>query len=150
VLPFGNVSTTTTVTGAELKGFIENGVSAMPGVDGRFPQVSGLCFTYEITAPAGNRVTGVVRQAADGSCTGAAVDLTAASTYTLATNDFLAAGGDGFPNVIDRSTTRNLMDADVADYVAASSPISPSIQGRIVCADSNGATAPNCPAITAP
>ena len=41
-----------------------------------------------------------VRQAADGSCTGAAVDLTAASTYTIAENDFMATGGDGYPNVL--------------------------------------------------
>ena len=52
VLRFQNVSVTGTVTGAEIKAFLENGVSRMPGADGRFPQVSGLCFTYEITAPA--------------------------------------------------------------------------------------------------
>ena len=43
---------------------LENGVSPMPAVDGRFPQVSGLCFTYDIAAAAGSRVTGAVRQAA--------------------------------------------------------------------------------------
>nr|MBA2440599.1 5'-nucleotidase C-terminal domain-containing protein [Thermoleophilaceae bacterium] len=53
VLPFGNVVSTTTVTGAELKRFLENGVSAMPGANGRFAQVSGLCFTYDIAAAAG-------------------------------------------------------------------------------------------------
>jgi 2',3'-cyclic-nucleotide 2'-phosphodiesterase (5'-nucleotidase family) len=148
VLPFGNVSTTTMVSGAEVKAFLENGVSAMPAANGRFPQVSGLCFTYDIASPAGSRVTSIVRQAADGSCTGAAV--LPVGTYTLASNDFMAAGGDGYPNVLFKSTTRNIMDADVADYVAANSPISPSIQGRIVCADSNGATSPNCPVITAP
>ncbi len=77
---------------------LENGVSSMPAANGRFPQVSGLCFTYNIAAPAGSRVTGAVRQAADGTCTGAAVDLTAGSTYTIAENDFMASGGDGYPN----------------------------------------------------
>ena len=43
---------------------------------GRFPQVSGLCFSYNVAAASGSRVTGAVLQAADGSCTGAAVDLT--------------------------------------------------------------------------
>ena len=42
------------------------------------------------------------------------------------------------------------MDQVVADYVSAAGTITPSIQGRIVCSDSNGATLPNCPAITAP
>ncbi|HLE13747.1 MAG TPA: alkaline phosphatase family protein, partial [Anaerolineales bacterium] len=90
VLPFGNVVVTLSVNGAELKTMLENGVSLMPAANGRFPQVSGLCFTYEITAPAGSRVTGAVRQAADGSCTGAAIDLTAGSTYMIAENDFMA------------------------------------------------------------
>lgn len=139
VLPFGNVVATLTVDGALLRQYLENGVSAMPGANGRFAQVSGLCFTYDIGAPAGSRVTGAVRQGADGSCTGPVVDLTAASTYTLAINDFMASGGDGYPVVTDRIVTRNFMDQDVAAYITANTPISPAIQGRIGCI---GATCP--------
>ncbi|HLF74698.1 MAG TPA: 5'-nucleotidase C-terminal domain-containing protein, partial [Anaerolineales bacterium] len=144
VLPFGNVVVTLQVSGAELKTMLENGVSRMPAADGRFPQVSGLCVTYDISAPAGSRVTGAVRQAADGSCTGPAVDLTAASTYTIAENDFMANGGDGYPNFVSRMTTQNFMDQVLADYIAAQpgATISPSIQGRIICV---GAT---CPVVT--
>jgi 2',3'-cyclic-nucleotide 2'-phosphodiesterase (5'-nucleotidase family) len=145
VLPFGNVAATLTINGAELKTYLENGVSAMPAVNGKFPQVSGLCFTYDISLPAGSRVTGVVRQAADGSCTGSAVDLTAAASYTLAINDFMASGGDGYLNVFSRITTRDIMDQLLADYVTANTPISPAIQGRIVCTTS-GVTA--CPVVT--
>jgi 2',3'-cyclic-nucleotide 2'-phosphodiesterase (5'-nucleotidase family) len=134
VLPFGNVSVTLNVTGAEIKAFLENGVSRMPAVDGRYPQVSGLCFTYDINQPAGSRVTSIVRQSATGSCTTEGVLPT--STYTLTTNDFMASGGDGYPVVASRATTRNIMDADLADYVATNSPLNPSIQGRIVCTSS--------------
>jgi 2',3'-cyclic-nucleotide 2'-phosphodiesterase (5'-nucleotidase family) len=144
VLPFGNIVVTLSLNGAELKSFLENGVSSMPGANGRFPQVSGMCFTYDISAPVGSRVTGAVRQAADGSCTGAAVDLTAAAAYTVATNDFMANGGDGYPNVYGRSVTRDIMDQVLANYVTANSPVAPSIQGRIVCTTS-GATL--CPVI---
>jgi 2',3'-cyclic-nucleotide 2'-phosphodiesterase (5'-nucleotidase family) len=144
VLPFGNVVATLTVDGAELKTFLENGVSQMPAANGRFPEVSGLCLTYDIALAAGARVTGAVRQAADGTCTGDAIDLTSASTYTLAINDFMASGGDGYPNVFSRVTTREIMDEVLADYVAANTPISPAIQGRIVCTTS-GATA--CPVL---
>jgi 2',3'-cyclic-nucleotide 2'-phosphodiesterase (5'-nucleotidase family)/predicted AlkP superfamily phosphohydrolase/phosphomutase len=147
VLPFGNVVSTVTVSGAELKAFLENGVSAMPAANGRFAQVSGLCFSYDISAAAGSRVTNVVRQAADGSCTGAPVDLTAASSHALAINDFMAAGGDGYPNVSSRATTRELMDVVLADYIGANTPISPAIQGRVNCT-TTGATA--CPVVTAP
>ena len=148
VLRFGNVSTTTTLSGAEVKAFLEHGVSSMPGANGRFAQISGLCFTYNIEAAVGSRVTNIVRQAADGSCTGDAV--VAETNYTVASNDFTLSGGDGYPNVISKSTTRNIMDQDLAAYITANSPISPTIQGRIVCTDPTPGSGNNCPLITAP
>ena len=61
VLPFGNLSTTTPLHGDGLKAMLENGVSLIGAAScpvgpcvanasqGRFPQISGLCFTYDIT-----------------------------------------------------------------------------------------------------
>ena len=147
VLPFGNIVVTLSLNGAELKAMLENGVSAMPGVNGRFPQVSGLCMSYDIFKVSGSRVTSVVRQAADGSCTGSPVDLTTASTYTLAENDFMVNGGDGYANLAPRAVSREIMDQVLAEYVGTGSPLNPSIQGRIVCT-TTGATA--CPTVTAP
>jgi 2',3'-cyclic-nucleotide 2'-phosphodiesterase (5'-nucleotidase family) len=146
VLPFGNVVATLTIDGALLKTYLENAVSAMPGANGRYAQVSGLCFTYDINLPVGSRVTGAVHQAGDGSCTGAPIDLTSGSSYTLAINDFMASGGDGYPVVTPLITTQNLMDQVLADYVGANTPIGPDLQGRIVCVDTNGTGVPNdCP-----
>lgn len=54
VLPFDNVVVTLQVSGAELKAMLENGVSLMPAANGRFAQVSGLCFTYNIDGPVNN------------------------------------------------------------------------------------------------
>ena len=98
-----------------------------------------------VSLPAGSRVTSAVRQAADGSCTGAPIDLTAASTYRIAQNDFMATGGDGYPVVFSRGTTQDIMDQVVADYLTTHTPISPAIQGRIVCT-TNGS--PACPVVT--
>jgi len=152
VLPFGNVVATLTVNGAELKTMLENGVSRMPAVDGRFPQVSGLCFNYDIAAPAGSRVTSAVMADASGNCTATAIDLTTAATYKIAENDFMMNGGDGYPVFSSRATTQDIMDQVVADYISLNSPLSPFVKafpdGRINCADSNGATAPNCPTLT--
>jgi 2',3'-cyclic-nucleotide 2'-phosphodiesterase (5'-nucleotidase family) len=151
VLPFGNIVVTLTLNGAELKTMLENGVSRMPAVDGRFPQVSGICFTYDIAQPAGSRVTGAVLADASGNCTATPVDLTAGSSYKIAENDFMANGGDGYPVFTPRMTTQDIMDQVAADYVTAHSPLTPVVKaapnGRINCADSNGATAPNCPAL---
>ena len=139
VLPFGNFAVTLDLNGAELKTMLERGVSSVETGSGRFAQVSGLCFSYDIDAAAGSRVTSAVRQAADGSCTGAVVDLTVASNYTLAENDFMASGGDGYPDFSSRAVSRDPLDQVVAGYVTANSPISPTIQGRIDC------TGASCP-----
>jgi 2',3'-cyclic-nucleotide 2'-phosphodiesterase (5'-nucleotidase family) len=136
VLPFGNTAATVHVSGTELKAFLERGVSAMPAVNGRFAQVSGLCFRYDITQPAGSRViaSSVVRQAANGSCTGPPVALDG-TEYSLVINDFMAFGGDGYPNVSARVHTREPLDQVLAEYIDSLDPppISPAIQGRIRC-----------------
>jgi hypothetical protein len=59
---------------------LQNGGSQMPGAAGRFPEVSGLCFTYHISSPVGSRVLSAAQQAADGSCSGPPIDLTAGGT----------------------------------------------------------------------
>jgi 2',3'-cyclic-nucleotide 2'-phosphodiesterase (5'-nucleotidase family) len=152
VLPFGNIVVTLSVNGAELKTMLENGVSQMPSANGRFPEVSGLCFTYDIALPAGSRVLSAVMADAAGNCTTTPVNLTASATYKIAENDFMVTGGDGYPNFSSRATSQEIMDQVLADYVTANSPLSPFVKaapnGRINCTDSNGALAPNCPALT--
>jgi hypothetical protein len=151
-LPFTtNLVTRFSMSGVELKSWLENGVSNMPAASGRFPQISGLCFQYDIAQPVGSRVIpgSAVRQAANGSCTGTAVDLTATdiNQYSMTTIDFVANGGDGYPTI--PAARQTLLGEPVQDIVQTSlssvGTISPQIQGRIVCIDSNGATAPNCP-----
>jgi 2',3'-cyclic-nucleotide 2'-phosphodiesterase (5'-nucleotidase family) len=161
VLPFGNVAATMTINGAELKDYLETAVSSLPVTgNGRFGQVSGLCFTFDVQAAAiqfsasvraipgtGQRVVSAVRQATDGSCTGAPIDLTASSSYFFGTNDFTAGGGDGYQDFKSRITTQNILDQVLADYISAQPGglISPAIQSRIHCTDSDLTTAPACP-----
>lgn len=133
VLPFGNLVVKLTVTGQELKAFLENGVSQIPSVAGRFAQVSGLNFTYDPRLPAGSRVTTIL-------VGGAAFDPN--TVYTLAINDFMAAGGDGFPFVLDRATTLEPMTDVVEFLLAATSPITPQIEGRVVCDDGGAGICP--------
>jgi 5'-nucleotidase len=140
VLPFGNSVVTLSVTGAELKAHLENGVSSMPDISGRFAQVSGLCFTYDIDAAVGSRVTGAVVD--DGTCTGAMIDLSAGTSYTLAENNFTASGGDDYPVDIGSAATRDLLVQVAAEYIAANSPITPVIGGRITCTATGGGTCP--------
>jgi 2',3'-cyclic-nucleotide 2'-phosphodiesterase (5'-nucleotidase family) len=157
VLPFGNVVATVTINGAELKASLENGVSLAPTNQGRFPQVSGLCFTYDVAAAANNRVTSAVLANVDGTCSATPVVLTAANSYKVAINDFMAAGGDGYPAVNSKPdyATQDIMDQVLADYVTAKSPLSPFVvgppNGRINCIDTDGPSGPsnrNCLAVT--
>jgi len=161
VLPFGNVSATMTINGAELKDYLETAVSSLPATgNGRFGQVSGLCFTFDVDGTAasfsasgtmiagtGSRVLSAVRQAADGTCTGAAISFSSGVNYTLTTNDFTASGGDGYPNFRSRMTTQDILDQDLADYIGAQPGglIAPAIQSRIHCTDSAPATGNSCP-----
>lgn len=55
-LAFNNALTIVTVTRAELVAIIEHGVSALPGMAGQFPQVSGLQLSFDATQPAGSRI----------------------------------------------------------------------------------------------
>ncbi len=159
VLPFGNVVVSLSVNGAELKDMLENGVASMPSANGRFAQVSGLCFTYDISRTprivtpvpvpgSGDRVIAAFWANPDGTCSANPINLTAASTYKIAENDFMSSGGDAYPNFFARSTTQNIMEQVLADYITANSPISPSIQGRITCVKIfNPASSNNCPVV---
>jgi 2',3'-cyclic-nucleotide 2'-phosphodiesterase (5'-nucleotidase family)/predicted AlkP superfamily phosphohydrolase/phosphomutase len=133
MLPFGNVAVTAEISGATLKAMLEAGVAGMPEPQGGFPQVSGLCFSYDITKAPGSRVVSAVRQASDGKCSGAAIDFSESATYTIATNDFTAAGGDNYPDISGRTYSRDVLDQLVADYISFHGTISPEIQGRINC-----------------
>ncbi len=85
-------------------------------------------------------MTRVVRQGDDGACTNEEIDLSETATYTLATNDFTASGGDDYPEILGQMTTRDPLDEVVAAFVAGAgpfgvpgAPLDPTVEGRIVC-----------------
>jgi len=55
-LPFGNVTVLLELTGDELQAALENGVSQVEDLAGRFPQIAGMTLVYDPRAPAGGRV----------------------------------------------------------------------------------------------
>jgi 5'-nucleotidase len=133
VLPFGNLVSTFELTGADVIAAIEHGLSAV-GTDsgtGRYPQVSGIRYTYDSAQPVGSRVISVEIQLEDGSF--APID--AEATYSVVSNDFLRRGGDGYrvfaENAINPYDFGRPLDQVVADYIAANSPVAPVLEGRI-------------------
>jgi 5'-nucleotidase len=90
ILPFANPVVKLEVTGATLRAALEHGVSrsAEDSEPGRFPQVSGLRFTFDVRRPAGSRVVEV---------TVGGQPLDDRKIYTLATSTFVAVdAGDGY------------------------------------------------------
>ncbi|MEK5058223.1 5'-nucleotidase C-terminal domain-containing protein [Paenibacillus shunpengii] len=87
VLPFGNQIVTLNVKGEDVIAALENGVKSYPEASGGFPQISGFSFKIDPAKEPGSRVHSVM-------VGNEPIDPEA--TYTLATNDFTAIGGDEY------------------------------------------------------
>lgn len=124
MLPFPNTLVVLDVTGEELKQALENGVSKVEEGAGRFPHVSGMSFSYDPKKPAGERVLEV-------KVAGQPLDLK--KTYKLVTNDFLAAGGDGYTSLKKPQLNTGItMYTLVEEAFKQRKVLNPKVEGRIV------------------
>ena len=126
-LPFGNVVVLLELSGADLLAALENGVARVEDKAGRFPHVSGIKFVYDPSAPKGSRIVSV-------SVGGKPLDNS--GSYRIATNDYIAGGGDGYAalkkgKVIIGVAGGPLMATVVMDHIAAKGSITPKVEGRI-------------------
>ncbi len=140
VLPFGNLISTLELTGADVLAALENGVSQVTvddngnplvdGAAGRFPQVAGMRYTFDATKEAGSRIV-----SAEVMTDGEFSALDPESVYRVATNDYMRSGGDGYAilvtNAMNPYDQGSPLDQVVADYIAANSPLSAALEGRI-------------------
>ncbi len=130
VLPFQNTLSTFEVTGQTIIDALENGVSQVEEVKGRFPQVAGMKFSWDIKVAAGEgRISDVMVATDDGF---APID--PAAMYGVVSNNYVRGGGDGYKMFRD---AKNAYDygpdlADVlAEYMAKSGAYEPYLDGRI-------------------
>jgi 5'-nucleotidase len=131
VLPFQNTLATFQLTGQDLKASIEQGLSEIEEGKGKFPQVAGLKFSFDKSvAPNEGRLKSIETME-----NGAWVPLDDAKVYTIATNNFVRGGGDGYK--LFATNAQNAYDFGpgleqvVADYLAANRPYTPKLDGRI-------------------
>lgn len=131
VYPFGNQVATTVVSGINLWKALENGVGGNYPADGRFPQVSGLKFTFDSSKPIGQRIVSVTKN--DG--TPIAKD---ATEYTLTTLDYIIYGGDSYFDVFSPAKAKVygalldvFVDALKADMAAGKVTQVPVLDGRV-------------------
>ncbi|WP_069299773.1 bifunctional metallophosphatase/5'-nucleotidase [Neptunicoccus sediminis] len=130
VLPFQNTLSTFQVSGQTVIDALENGVSQVEEIKGRFPQVAGLKFTWDPSKPAGEgRIAEVMVAKGDGF-----EPIDPAATYGVVSNNYVRGGGDGYKMFIDAQNAYDF-GPDVADvlaeYLAANGPYKPYTDGRI-------------------
>lgn len=130
VLPFGNTLVVMDLKGREILEALENGVSQWEQTAGRFLQVAGLRYAFDLSRPAGSRVVRVEVKEGEGY---RPLDLEA--TYRVVTNNFIAAGGDGFTvlkNAQGYRVDTGFADAEsFMDYLKELKEVAPQVEGRI-------------------
>jgi 5'-nucleotidase/UDP-sugar diphosphatase len=123
VLPFQNTMVTLKLTGAQLKKTLERGLVSTVGLTA----VSGLRVQMDRTRPQGQQVISALL------LDGTSVD--DAKLYSIATNDFILAGGDGFTEIAKGT---DIVDSGVylrdvlVDYIKGQRTIMPKLDGRMV------------------
>lgn len=126
VLPFGNYVIVQELTGADIKAALENGIAGYPSQDyGAFAHVAGLKYVYDGTKAVGERVVSVTLN------NGQTLDL--AKTYKVATNDFIAAGGDKYVMFKGKKVVANYegLDEILTDYIKSGAKAKETTEGRI-------------------
>lgn len=125
VLPFQNTLSTFEVTGAVMLEALENGVSQHEEGAGRFPQVAGMTFAFDLAQPVGARISDVMV---------GGVPIDPAAVYGVVSNNFVRNGGDGFAMFVGAANAYDFgpdVAQVVADYMAATGPVMPMVEGRI-------------------
>jgi 2',3'-cyclic-nucleotide 2'-phosphodiesterase/3'-nucleotidase len=123
VLPFQNTLITVRLTGAQVKKTLERGLVPTIGM----VSLSGLRVHFDLKRSPGERVVSAILL--DGTA------LDDAKLYSVTTNDFVLAGGDGyteFAKGTDIVDTGIFLRDVLVDYIKAKSTISPVVDGRIV------------------
>ena len=132
VLPFGNTISQIQVTGQQVLDMFEKSLGSILQVDkdgkkvldengqpllepsGGFLQVSGVKVYYDTNLPSGKRVLAIQVK---NRVTGRYDLLDLVKTYYLTTNDFLAAGGDGYTMLGGAREEVPSMDAAFEEYL---------------------------------
>ena len=125
VLPFQNTLSTFQVTGATIIEALENGVSQHEEGAGRFPQVAGMSYAFDLSKEPGSRISDVMAG-------GAPIDPD--KIYGVVSNNYVRNGGDGYAMFKDAMNAYDFGPdlADVtAEFIAANAPYTPYKDGRI-------------------
>jgi 2',3'-cyclic-nucleotide 2'-phosphodiesterase (5'-nucleotidase family) len=124
VLPFGNYIITKEIPGEDILAALEHGIDSYPSTKGAFPHIAGIEVVFDAGGEPGDRLVEVT---IDGE------ELDPDEIYVLATNDFMAAGGDEYTMFTDAPVVGNFdgLDEILIDYIQEMGTVSPEIDGRM-------------------
>jgi 2',3'-cyclic-nucleotide 2'-phosphodiesterase (5'-nucleotidase family) len=129
VQPFDNKLVTMTLTGNQIYAVLEQQFKP-PQSSMKLLQVSGIKYSFDLSKPVGSRIIGLTLT--DG--TPIAPDNT---LYTVALNEFIATGGDGFTAFLGGTNVYRpgVSDLDaLVDYIQyrfGNTPIDPAVYPKI-------------------
>jgi len=121
VVPFDNNIVTVSLSGAQIRKVVEHGLAASYGV----MEISGLQVVFDGDAPRGRRCLSLT--------TNGGKKLEDKKIYTVATNDFVMSGGDGyyvFSHGVNIRNTHKLIREVVAHYIKKQGIVTPAKGGR--------------------
>ena len=122
VLPFQNTMVTLKLTGAQIRKTLERGMVTSVGL----VAISGIRVQFDTKKPAGQQVVSLTLF--DGT------PVEDSKLYSVTTNDFVVAGGDGFTEFAkgaDIVDTLILLRDVLVEYIRARRTVSPMLDGRI-------------------
>lgn len=138
VQPFENLLVTVEMTGEQVLAALENGVAKVESMAGQFPQVAGLKFTYDPGKDPGSRVVSVEVKTDNGYA-----PLDPKASYVVATNSFMANGGDGYTSMLEAKEAGKMTDLYFVDYevfveyLGSFDQVTPQVEGRIVALEAS-------------
>lgn len=130
VFPFGNYVVTKKVTGEQILSALENGLSAYPEESGAFPHVSGMIVSFDPSKEIGNKILSVMINGEK---------INPDKEYTIATNDFIAAGGDQYTMFTKCKTLGEYpgLDEILINYITENGTENSPVEGRIAPIENN-------------
>ncbi len=135
IFPFGNTVVTIEVSGKALREAFEQSVSLYPETNGGFLQASAAVkVVFDPAQPVGSRIV---------SITVNGVEVTDDMVFTVATNDFTAAGGDNYAMLKDCKLVKEYgtLDEAMIAYFKQVGAVEPAIEGRITVVEAAAANA---------
>lgn len=120
LLPFGTTLFVNEMTGADVKKFLEQGLTSAidKDIEGAFPYVAGIRYTANANRPPGDRITSLeINNNAAGWRA-----LHKGTAYRVVLNSYIANGGDGYPPLQTSGSSQydtGFVDAEVfMDYIS--------------------------------